>query len=379
MAFCSNCGSEASGRFCSSCGAPLEQEGIVKGQIEELSDGAAQLYAIRACLSVAQSQCELAQKEEQSSHAQIDEIENQIQDLQLEIDKASEEYRNKQQEYFDRVERTKSVIATLKESAKKMISRLALVAIGFWFFVSMVTIFSLVIQIEDPEDGLWFWILYLLVCQTVTGYFVVRLIFARTIARIKVRREVKHLSHIEEEWIQQEAILKEKNREIVESLQKRIQALQEEQKLIEKELQKKKKSVSEVVSFLSQMIKEEFEWCLSERDFCHLDSLIYYLKTHRASNLQQALLLINTKKLGIVKAHQEVKNMPIDMEEIYAELDHVSTRFMQRLEQECATDKEREIMIMSIMQLVATDALIDYLNNGMKMSSNAMVNKIKFF
>ena len=79
MAFCSNCGSEVTGRFCSSCGAPLEQrENVSKGEEHGAKSTIRELIALRACLSATVTQYSLARGVEQDYRMQVENIQKEI-------------------------------------------------------------------------------------------------------------------------------------------------------------------------------------------------------------------------------------------------------------------------------------------------------------
>ena len=306
MKYCTNCGAEVSGTFCSKCGTKIAQEVAVidsyeKDQLLNL------LYMLRAGISYISVQYDkLKNAEESADNARI-----KIPQMKVELNtlkKNSKKYEIMAEDVLSKNEfnfvvqehEEKMKMARLKDrkEEKKQQVSLALLII---FSILSVLVFIPVLALSITFDLVWLFFIYFIIIPIVVASFFVY----RGCDPYETMREEKEF----EKFInyQNEARLSKKNMHLclkqINNIEKSIRLL-ENQRVVDKDIKK----LPEECEKIHASLVDTFGDVLNPQDWKNLDTIIYCLETHRANTLKEAL-----QQSDLVVRHEELKAVIYDV------------------------------------------------------------------
>ena len=331
MKYCSNCGAEVTGRFCSKCGKEYEELHIESQNSENVLHS---LYSIRAGLSQISvlydeaEECKLCIEEIETTEAQLaeakkeqtkswqdnDEVNLELQkisDLEKEIEKYQEKGRKKKGLYvFYKIVR---VIAFLLRWIFTIIAVLA----GFFGIIScaplVFNIIPLLLGGSSMDMGVG-----LIGAGVLLGGAIVLGILAFLMYKLydkmdfldELELRLANVTQGEIDKIQKDVVLAKND--VIEK-NNAVSNLEQTLKLLKSDVCNYSEKIilnMQKADTLYKSLVEKYGDLLNPQDWENLDLIIYFFETHRASSIFEAL-----RRLDEVKRHDEITSLMSDVGE----------------------------------------------------------------
>ena len=318
MAFCSNCGSEASGRFCSSCGAPLEQvESVQKGKEQSTYNSVKELFALRACLSSAISLYDDATSRQHNYETQIEAIQTQIQSERAKIAEFEQDLASKREEVEQYISAKQDELKNAESDFlqhRKQIRSNTIVDVVVGVGNTLILITSL---FSFFTGGSGFGIMGLVLIGVLSGMYLYAILFGNKeiMAAKKVNRRYRKarkniplvIADVEVKWKSKYATLRQRYDQKIQMINKHIADLETQLQNLAQALKQEIAPLCDTSVALFGLIENEFSTHLSVRDWHHLDSIIFCMLTGRAETIKEALVLVDAQQPDATKMNLEIQ------------------------------------------------------------------------
>lgn len=272
MIFCTNCGSQVTGRFCPKCGQDCDPQ-----QGEKIDETLKKLYTLRAGISVISEEMDKAENviyplEQEISLEKKKKIEKDINSSQMKTHKVTNFIKK---EVFTSTEAKEAVTEAEKKIKKNTIT--FFVIAGVFFVLALLFVFGC------SMFGWLFDIGGFFVFLMGVGFGIIGVVFAVIAGSFTEHYIPVHSAEIEA--FDELTILKSN-----------LNAFEEKHKEISKQIADKRTGCEAFGNAMYASLKDQFAEFLSPVDWENIDLMIFYFESGRAVNMREALQLVDRQR-----------------------------------------------------------------------------------
>ncbi len=384
MAFCSNCGCEVTGRFCSSCGAPLQS--MKKGTEDNTQNTIKDVIVLRACISASVSQYLAAKKAEEEYEREIENLNKEIRKTQSLIEELEHSLLRKEEEIQQQITSKSTELSNLRklvdqyENTTKAINAITFISILLTLFFVPISIVTFINErfVIGCFSALFQFAIWIFNFALLTDKEIKTAKKINREYRIAQRMVPTKIGDIRARWEEDQVHLRQELDQKTKQLKEKINELQEQIQQIRGKIKLKIAPLCDISIALLELIENEFSTHLSVRDWHHLDSIIFYMLTGRAETIKEALVLIDAQQPDVAKMNLEIQEdlrgfAQENTAQIARVADHLDYRLSRCYDETTETGKAR---IAEIAPFITPEAIKKALLERVRISSVILMERV---